>query len=119
MRSPDRERRWKAPPSAWRITLPLAVVMGLLPILARTNAAWAQTPGPLAEWQYSAGVGLRPLFQDPLPTWDVSLGVATSAQPRYPGSSQYHLEPGLTFDARYKDIAFSHRMPGLKAPGWA
>ncbi len=82
-------------------------------LFVETGGAAAQTPAPLGEWQYSAGVGLRSMFQDPLPTWDTSVGVATEVQPRFPGSSQYHIVPGLTFDIRYKDIAFLSTGEGL------
>lgn len=83
--------------------------------LGRPETALAQTPMPLAEWQYSAGVGLRSLFEDPLPEWDASAGIATVVQPRFQGSSQYHWEQGLSIDVRYKDIAFISTGEGL---GW-
>ncbi|PKU23576.1 structural protein MipA [Telmatospirillum siberiense] len=88
-----------------------SLVAGLC--LIGSGAAMAQTPAPLGEWQYSAGIALRSMFQDPLPTWDGNVGIAVSGQPRYPGSSQYHIEPGPTFDLRYKDIAFLSAGEGL------
>lgn len=99
-------RGWQA-----RIFLFVSFIAGLF--FFESGGAMAQTPGPLAEWQYSAGVGLRSMFEDPLPTWETSFGVATEVQPRYPGSSQYHIVPGVTFDVRYKDIAFLSTGEGL------
>ncbi|MDE1149751.1 MAG: MipA/OmpV family protein [Azospirillaceae bacterium] len=65
------------------------------------------------EWQYSAGVLLRSKFENPLPTWDVTFGGAASFQPRYPGSSQYHVQPGINLDVRYEDLAFFSMGEGL------
>jgi outer membrane scaffolding protein for murein synthesis (MipA/OmpV family) len=81
--------------------------------LFRADAVSAQSPTPLGEWQYSAGVALRDRFEDPLPTWDVNVGLAASALPRYPGSNAFQAEPFPTLDVRYEDIAFLSVGEGL------
>jgi len=75
----------------------------------------AQTPSPLAEWQYSGGVPLRPYFIDPPPKWDFDVGLAFSIQPKYDGAKDYRILPGPTVDIRYRDIAFISTGEGL---GW-
>ena len=73
----------------------------------------SQSPTPLGEWQYSAGVALRDKLEDPMPTWDVSVAIGAAALPRYPGSSAYRPEPIPSFDIRYEDIAFLSIGEGL------
>jgi len=46
---------------------------------AGARDASAQTPSPLGEWQYSAGVPLQKLFNPTVPTWQVSVGAALRA----------------------------------------
>ncbi|WP_049974102.1 MipA/OmpV family protein [Azospirillum sp. B4] len=94
----------------------LGTLLGLtlcLLCLLDPGQAQAQTPSPLSEWQYSAGVILRSKFENPLPTWDVSVGAAGTFQPRYPGASQYRVQPGMNLDVRYEDIAFFSMGEGL------
>ncbi|HTH99244.1 MAG TPA: MipA/OmpV family protein [Stellaceae bacterium] len=66
----------------------------------------AQTPSPLGEWQFSAGVPLRTMFENPMPKWDISFGPAFDYQPDFEGSNSYKAQPGLALDVRYRDIAF-------------
>lgn len=75
--------------------------------------AWAQTPAPLAEWQFSAGIPLEKLFEDTIPDWEVRLGGAAMVRPRYDGSSDYIVVGGPSIDIRYRDIAFASIGEGL------
>lgn len=91
------------------VLLALAIGAGMVP------RARAQTPSPMAEWQYSAGVPLRPMFEDQIPDWQIELGAAGVVQPLYPGAGKYRFEPGPDIDVRYKDQAFFSTGEGL---GW-
>lgn len=73
----------------------------------------AQTPSPLAEWQYAAGVALIPYFTDEPPQWQVDLGFGAGLQPRYEGSSEYAVVGGPMFSVRYRDLAFFSLGEGL------
>ncbi|XOD06338.1 MipA/OmpV family protein [Burkholderia sp. 22PA0099] len=81
---------------------------------AAAVTARAQTPSPLGEWQYSAGVTLQKVF-DPKPPeqWSVRFGAASSFQPRYEGSDQYRVKAGPNFDVRYRDLFFLSTGEGL------
>ncbi|WP_230413120.1 MipA/OmpV family protein [Paraburkholderia antibiotica] len=70
------------------------------------NAAQAQTPSPLGEWQYSVGIPLQKMWQPNIPDWQVRLGAAASFQPRFEGSDRYHVVGGPSIDVRYKDLFF-------------
>lgn len=70
-------------------------------------AACPQTPAPLAEWQFSAGVPLQKLFEDDIPDWQVRLGAAAMVRPRYDGSSEYIFVGGPSIDICYRDLAFA------------
>lgn len=76
-------------------------------------AAWAQTPSPLPEWEYSAGIALREYFDPHPPKWQTELGLGLGLQPEYDGSSHYELVPAPSFDVRYYDIAFLSAGEGL------
>jgi outer membrane scaffolding protein for murein synthesis (MipA/OmpV family) len=79
-----------------------------------TPAAYAQTPSPLGEWQYSAGIPLEKMFApDNRPTWETRLGTGLTFEPRYDGSSRYHVMAGPSLDVRYKDLAFLSTGEGL------
>ncbi|WP_061169702.1 MipA/OmpV family protein [Caballeronia hypogeia] len=88
----------------WRGQLARALVACL--ILAAPLAGRAQTPSPLNEWQYSAGVPLEKLFEANRADWEVRIGVGTAFRPRYDGSDRYHALVGPSLDIRYKDLAF-------------
>lgn len=75
--------------------------------------ASAQTPAPLAEWQFSAGIPLQKLFQDDIPDWQVRLGAAAMVRPRYDGSFEYIVVGGPSIDIRYRDLAFASIGEGL------
>ncbi|TDY38320.1 outer membrane scaffolding protein for murein synthesis (MipA/OmpV family) [Paraburkholderia rhizosphaerae] len=77
--------------------------------------ASAQTPSPLGEWQYSAGVPLEKMFVPPAErtTWETRVGAGMTFEPRYDGSSRYHILAGPSLDIRYKDLAFLSTGEGL------
>ncbi len=90
----------------------LALLTGLL-LLAGINPAVAQTPSPLAEWQYSSGIQLQRLFEPKIPTWQTELGIGTEFQPGADGIGRYEAQAGPAIDIRYKDIAFLSTGEGL------
>ncbi|MFZ8528467.1 hypothetical protein ACO1NJ_14185, partial [Staphylococcus aureus] len=63
----------------------------LLLLACASRAAFAQTPSPLQEWQYSGGVILARLFEPNLPKWRTILGVASEVQPVYDGARAYRV----------------------------
>lgn len=75
--------------------------------------AGAQTPSPLAEWQYSAGIALREYFMPEAPKWQTAVGIGFSFQPDYDGASTYELVPAPSFDVRYRNLAFFSAGEGL------
>jgi outer membrane scaffolding protein for murein synthesis (MipA/OmpV family) len=84
------------------------LTLGVLP-----GRAFAQTPSPLNEWQYSSGISLRTLYEKPMPDWDISVGAAVETQNDYDGSNSYDVQGGPVFDIRYRDIAFLSSGEGL------
>jgi outer membrane scaffolding protein for murein synthesis (MipA/OmpV family) len=85
--------------------------------------AHAQTPSPLAEWQYSSGILLEQMFEPKLPTWRIRIGPSASFQPRYDGSDSYHVLAGPSIDIRYRDRFFLSTGEGigmnvLTGPNW-
>jgi outer membrane scaffolding protein for murein synthesis (MipA/OmpV family) len=86
-----------------------------LGILAICAPARAQTPSPLAEWQYSSGIQLQRLFEPTVPTWQTELGLGAQFNPIYDGAGRYETEPGPVIDIRYKDIAFASTGEGIGA----
>jgi outer membrane scaffolding protein for murein synthesis (MipA/OmpV family) len=84
----------------WRLCIGAALISGLsAPPLA------AQTPSPLANWQYSVGEVLVPLG-GPVPDWRVTLGGGVDVGPIYEGAKRYQASPSVVVDVRYKNIAF-------------
>jgi outer membrane scaffolding protein for murein synthesis (MipA/OmpV family) len=81
--------------------------------LASAFDAAAQTPSPLAEWQYSAGRVLEPYFVDTPPRWERMAGAVVEAQPDYEGAHRFRLQPGLVAEVRYKDLAFASTAEGI------
>jgi outer membrane scaffolding protein for murein synthesis (MipA/OmpV family) len=84
----------------------------LMLVSAPARGSLAQTPSPLANWQYSAGVVLAPLG-GPVPEWRITLGAAGAVMPKYEGASSYEAEPGALIDIRYRDLAFLSAGEGL------
>jgi outer membrane scaffolding protein for murein synthesis (MipA/OmpV family) len=77
------------------------------------RVAWAQTPSPLQEWQYSGGIALENLFAPTIPQWDVIAGLATSIKPAYSGASQYEASGGPVLNVRYRNRIFLASGEGL------
>src|SRR5262249_30771074 len=75
--------------------------------------AWAQTPSPLQEWQYSGGIVLARLFEPDLPKWRTVLGVGAELQPVYDGARAYQVSGGPVFNIQYRDVAFISSGEGL------
>jgi outer membrane scaffolding protein for murein synthesis (MipA/OmpV family) len=82
-------------------------------LLGWVAMAGAQTPSPLNEWQYSAGVQLQRMLDPDLPTWQSYVGVAASLQPLYDGARPYHVAPFPVIDVRYRDLAFVSTSEGV------
>lgn len=102
--------------SSFRHGLPRAACAATVALAALHAApAAAQTPSPLAEWQYSAGIGLMKLFMDEIPQWQVELGAAASMRPRYDGAADYRVLFGPSIDVRYRDLFFWSTGEGI---GW-
>lgn len=78
----------------------------LLLLACASRAAFAQTPSPLQEWQYSGGVILARLFEPNLPKWRTILGVASEVQPVYDGARAYRVAGGPVFNIYYRDVWF-------------
>jgi outer membrane scaffolding protein for murein synthesis (MipA/OmpV family) len=79
-----------------------ALLLLLLALVAAREAA-AQTPSPLANWQYSSGIALAPAAGHPLPEWLVVVGGSADLSPQYEGSQRYIVRPGPAILVRYKD----------------
>jgi len=86
-----------------------------LSLLVLAAPARAQTPSPLAEWQYSSGIQLQRLFEPSIPTWQTELGLGAQFNPIYDGAGRYSTTPGPVIDIRYKDIAFASTGEGIGA----
>ncbi len=102
--------------------LPLSRVVGLLfltltacMLLLVAGQARAQTPSPIAEWQYSSGIELQKRFErdQPESNWRGTVGASIETQPSYVGSDHYRITGGPDFDIRYKDLAFLSTGEGL------
>ena len=99
------------------------VLAGALLAAIAPASVHAQTPSPLAQWQYSSGILLEQMFEPKLPTWRIRLGASGSFQPRYDGSDRYHALAGPTIDIRYRDRFFLSTGEGigmnvLTGPNW-
>jgi outer membrane scaffolding protein for murein synthesis (MipA/OmpV family) len=93
----------------------LALLAVTLIVLVSTGfgmPAAAQTPNPLAYWQYSVGETVAPLG-GPIPEWRVNLGGGALIQPTYEGAKRYQVLPSGALDIRYRDIAFLSDGEGL------
>jgi outer membrane scaffolding protein for murein synthesis (MipA/OmpV family) len=88
-------------------------VLVVVLLVSSLRCAWAQTPSPLQEWQYSPGIILARLFEPDLPRWRSVVGVAAELQPVYDGAAAYKGSAGPTIDIRFRDIAFLSTGEGL------
>jgi outer membrane scaffolding protein for murein synthesis (MipA/OmpV family) len=77
------------------------------------RGAWAQTPSPLQDWQYSGGIILARLFEPDLPTWRTILGGAAEWQPIYDGAKAYRTSAGPVINIRLRDEAFFSTSEGF------
>jgi outer membrane scaffolding protein for murein synthesis (MipA/OmpV family) len=77
------------------------------------RAAFSQTPAPLQEWQYSAGIILARMFEPNLPDWRVQVGLAAEPRPAYEGARNYRTLAGPVIDVRYRDIYFASVGEGI------
>jgi outer membrane scaffolding protein for murein synthesis (MipA/OmpV family) len=89
------------------------ICAALLFCILGPRAAFAQTPSPLQEWQYSGGIILARLFEPNLPEWRVITGLAAEAQPVYAGAAAYRVQGGPVIDIEYRDIAFLSSGDGI------
>jgi outer membrane scaffolding protein for murein synthesis (MipA/OmpV family) len=92
--------------------MPARVVMLVFLALAFVAPAAAQTPSPLAYWQYSAGEVMAPL-NGPTPEWRGVVGAGTTVRPAYEGARRFILQPDILFDLRYRDLFFLSDGEGL------
>jgi outer membrane scaffolding protein for murein synthesis (MipA/OmpV family) len=100
--------------SAWlpvRRVRHCAILVSLL--LLAAGRAWAQTPSPLQEWQYSSGIVLEKMFEPKMPEWRAIVGVSGSVRPLYDGARPYRATPGPAIDIRYRDLAFASVGSGI------
>jgi outer membrane scaffolding protein for murein synthesis (MipA/OmpV family) len=95
-----------------RLLLPLGTLALVLFGLG-ARGAWAQTPSPLQDWQYSGGVILARLFEPDLPNWRTVLGTAAEWEPIYEGARAYRTSGGPVFDIRLRDEAYFSTGEGL------
>ena len=86
----------------------MVFLLCLLPLCSH-----AQTPTPLAEWQFSAGQALMARFVDKPPKWQRTITAGVEATPRYEGASAYELLPALEIELRYRDIGFASTAEGV------
>lgn len=103
--------------------VPRLAAAGLLSSALLPLPAAAQTPSPLAQWQYSAGITLEQMFTPDMPKWRIRIGPSVSFQPRYDGADSYHVVAGPTIDIRYRDRFFLSTGEGLgvnllTGPNW-
>lgn len=89
-----------------------SLAIGILLVLPCVGIASAQTPTPLANWQFSAGQVLASLAGPP-PEWRAVLGLGAGVAPDYPGAERYKAQPSGIVDLRYRDIAFLSDGEGL------
>src|SRR5689334_10021012 len=93
----------------------LRIVLALVLALFAGEAA-AQTPSPLAYWQYSVGelLGANEKMKEPgANPWDFTVGGGAMGVPKFEGARHYQGEPSVILDARYKDIFFASDGEGV------
>src|SRR5436853_4303785 len=90
-----------------------AVAALLCAVAMGPRVASSQTPSPLQEWQYSAGIPLVRMFEPNLPDWRVQVGLAAEPRPAYEGARNYRTLAGPVVDVRYRDIFFASAGEGI------
>jgi outer membrane scaffolding protein for murein synthesis (MipA/OmpV family) len=115
----ESDRGGRRAPALRRLTRGAACRLGALAALLLcalgSGAAWAQTPAPLQEWQYSAGIVLVHMFEPNIPDWRVQTGLAAEPRPAYEGARNYRTLAGPVIDVRYKDVYFASVGEGIGA----
>ena len=76
-------------------------------------AARAQTPAPLQEWQYSAGIPLEKMFEPTIPEWSRQVGLSVETRPLYEGARVDRTLVGPVIEVQYSDLAFASVGEGL------
>lgn len=99
---------------SYRLGLLYVALLTFMLFLGAATAR-AQTPSPIAEWQYSSGIELQKRFEHDHPesNWRGTVGGSIETQPSYVGSDHYRITGGPDFDIRYKDLAFLSTGEGL------
>jgi outer membrane scaffolding protein for murein synthesis (MipA/OmpV family) len=102
-------------PSLSRVSGLLFLMFTTCVLILAGGQAQAQTPSPIAEWQYSSGIELQKRFEPdhPASNWRGTVGASVATQPSYLGSDHYDITGGPNFDIRYKDVAFLSTGEGL------
>jgi outer membrane scaffolding protein for murein synthesis (MipA/OmpV family) len=88
------------------------LAFALLVLAGLVTPGAAQTPSPLAYWQFSLGQTLTPLG-GPVPDWRFNLGAGVLTEPTYEGAKRYNVLPSGIVDIRYRDIAFASDGEGV------
>lgn len=107
--SPSRLHRKSTLHGSGRVPITLACVLAAFGL----STAHAQTPSPLGEWQYSAGIPLEKMYRGSEADWQIRVGIGATFEPRYTGADVYHTLVGPSLDIRYKDLAFFSTGEGL------
>src|ERR1700719_1801331 len=94
-----------------RLGAAAAVLICAMAVGPRT--AFSQTPAPLQEWQYSAGIVLVRMLGPPLPDWRVQIGLAVEPRPAFEGARNYRTLAGPVIDVRYRDTYFASVGEGI------
>jgi outer membrane scaffolding protein for murein synthesis (MipA/OmpV family) len=92
------------------------IAFGML--LALALPARAESPSPLAEWQYSAGRVLERYVTSTVPEWGGMAGLMGESVPRYEGARAYRAFGGPILDFRYRDVAFASNVEGVGVNLW-
>lgn len=87
--------------------------IGIAAVAGTLHTAQAQSPSPLAEWQYTAGIPLEKMFEKQTPTWRVNLGIGTSMRSIYPGDDRDRVRVGPSISIRYRDRYFASTGEGI------
>jgi outer membrane scaffolding protein for murein synthesis (MipA/OmpV family) len=93
------------------------IIAFLTVVIVFTGFLWpteskAQTPSPLAEWQYSGGV-LLDHYSEPSPEWQMQAGGGISLSPSFDGSPRYRAQLEPLLEIRYRELAFLSLGEGL------
>jgi len=110
--APSVYAQYEMPMIPSRLLRPLGI-LALVLVGLDARGAWAQTPSPLQDWQYSGGIILARLFEPNLPTWRTILGGAAEWEPIYEGARAYRTSGGPVINIRLRDEAYFSTGEGL------